>query len=127
MSESVNDSERIAALLRAHEESLLRPEFRHNRAAVAALLAEDFEEFGTSGRRWSRSQVLDLLESETWEAPGLTDFHCQLLAETVALVTYATIRPAAQPNRPSRSERSSIWIQVKDQWKLRFHQGTPAS
>lgn len=50
--------------LRTLEEKLLQPDFRRNRAAVAELLADDFREFGSSGRTWDKQQILDKLESE---------------------------------------------------------------
>ena len=57
--------EDIANHLRRAEEALLDPAVRSNRARVAELLADDFVEFGSSGRMWTRDQILDLLAGET--------------------------------------------------------------
>jgi ribonuclease HI len=54
----------LAELLLSLELQLMDPAFRKDRAAVSSLLAEDFSEFGSSGRVWSREAILDLLESE---------------------------------------------------------------
>jgi hypothetical protein len=44
----------IAAHLKRCEESLLDAAVRRNHARVADLLAGDFQEFGSSGRVWTR-------------------------------------------------------------------------
>jgi len=41
--------------------TLLDPAVRRDRARASAFLANDFVEFGASGRIWNREQILDLL------------------------------------------------------------------
>ena len=60
----------IAEHLRRCEESLLDPVIRRDRARVAALLADDFEEFGSSGRVWTREQIFNLLATEDYTQPA---------------------------------------------------------
>jgi hypothetical protein len=48
------------------ERRLMDPVFRKDCAQVSALLAEGFREFGSSGRVWSRDQILN--PSETGQA-----------------------------------------------------------
>jgi hypothetical protein len=55
----------LCAHLRACEEALLDPAVRRI-ARVAAFLAEDFQEFGSSGQVWSREQILELLATEDY-------------------------------------------------------------
>src|ERR1700722_10692890 len=86
----------LCAHLRSCEEALLDPAVRRDRARVAALLAEDFQEFGSSGRIWSREQTLELLATEDYLPPAMEDFKCDLLSEKVALVTYRTVRISAE-------------------------------
>ncbi len=43
-----------AARLIALEESMWRPATRFDRAHLARVYADDFDEFGRSGRHWSR-------------------------------------------------------------------------
>jgi hypothetical protein len=125
---SINDAHRqaIAALLLRNEQALLDPAVRRDRHRVLALLAEDFEEFGASGKVWSRHQIVELLASEAYDPPALEDFRCHLLAEDVALVTYRTIRANAQTGAPVATLRSSLWIEDSGEWRVRFHQGTHA-
>lgn len=117
-----NEEATVAARLFALEQQLMDPAFRKDRAAVSALLAKDFREFGASGREWSREAILDLLETEpSRPAPEVKDFRIQPLAADTVLVTYRTIRPEIQANR------SSIWIQNEEGWQVLFHQGTKVS
>jgi hypothetical protein len=116
----------ICAHLRACEEMLLDPAVRRNRARVAALLSEDFLEFGSSGRVWSREQILELLATEDYQPPTMEDFRCSSIAKGVALVRYRTVRTDAESGESSTTLRSSIWIEDSGGWRVRFHQGTKA-
>jgi hypothetical protein len=110
--------------LQVREQSLLDPAVRSDRAQVAALPSEDFEEFGSSGRIWSREQILDLLATESYTPQTMADFKCHRIAEDVALVTYKTVR--IDTGQSSAALRSSIWIMEAGEWRVRFHQGTCA-
>jgi hypothetical protein len=116
--------EEICALLRAREEALLDPAVRRDRARVEALLAEDFLEFGSSGRTWSREEILELLANETCQPPAIEDFRCDWIGEDVALVTYKTVRVGPESGLRTVVLRSSIWIKGSGEWRVRFHQGT---
>ncbi len=114
-----NEDGALAKSLLTLELRLMDPAFRKDRAAVSTLLAEDFREFGSSGREWGREAILDLLETEPSQpAPAVEDFRIQPLTADAVLVTYRTIRPEIQANR------SSIWIQSASGWQVLFHQGT---
>lgn len=117
--------------VRTLEEQLLQPEFRRDRAAVAAVLAEEFVEFGSSGRVYDKQQILDLLQTEAPVRAVLTDFQARLLTPGTALVTYRAIRPHASPAPDGKIEiraaslRSSVWVRRDGRWQMIFHQGTP--
>ena len=111
----------VCAQLRACEEDLLDPAIRRDRQRVEALLDVDFREFGSSGRLWTREQILDLLGSEEdYEPVSVQDFKCDVLADDIALVTYR----AVSANRRAVTLRSSIWTRTNKIWRVRFHQGT---
>jgi hypothetical protein len=120
-------SAQLCAHLRACEEALLDPTVRRDRAQVAELLAEDFLEFGSSGKVWTREHILHLLQSEEYNRPVMEDFQCALIADTVALVTYKTVRTDPRTGEKAATLRSSLWINESGTWRLRFHQGTHAS
>jgi hypothetical protein len=130
MNPKASTRDTICAHLRACEEALLDPAVRRDRARVAALLTEDFQEFGSSGRIWSREQILDLLANEDYEPPAIEDFRCEWIGEGVALVTYRTIRTEGRTETHTGQSaavlRSSIWIHESGEWRVRFHQGTKA-
>ena len=118
--------EDAAELLRA-EMMLLDPVVRRNRDAVAALIEDDFLEFGSSGRVWTRDEILDLLASGEYTAPLLERFACRLVADRVALVTYRTLREKGQTGEREVTLRSSLWRKNGRRWRMSFHQGTRAS
>src|SRR3954447_556636 len=109
--------------LRSLEEALLNPSLRRNRVAVEKMLAEDFVEFGSSGRVWARDQIFELLASETFSPVLIEEFNCISIAEHIALVTYRAVHTDATKGSPSL--RSSIWVKESGEWRLKFHQGTP--
>jgi hypothetical protein len=113
------EEDEIAAMLLSLEKHLMDPAVRKDRAQVSALLAEDFREFGSSGKEWSREAILDLLATEPSQPPPeVEDFSLQLIAPDIALVTYRTIRPQQS------TLRSSIWKCTEAVWQIFFHQGT---
>jgi ribonuclease HI len=120
---SLTDPE-LADHLKTREESLLDPAVRRDPARVAALLAEDFQEIGSSGRVWTREQILDLLASEPTQTLSMEDFECRRIAEGVALVCYRSVRIDPDTHERVTALRSSLWTEKSSQWHLRFHQGT---
>lgn len=118
--------EDVARQLQLLEETLLDPAVRKDPARVGALLAEEFVEFGSSGRMWSRGAILELLAHEEGyaEAPLVREFECQPLALGVALVTYRAVRMDASAGKPRETLRSSVWAKSAQGWRMRFHQGT---
>jgi len=118
--------ETIAGHLSMLERSLLDPEIRTDRDRVADLLSDDFVEFGSSGRVWTKATTIaDLAVGDASASPTrtVTDLRVCLLAEAAALVTYAVSRQS-----PGEAEvktlRSSIWTREEGKWRMLFHQGT---
>jgi hypothetical protein len=118
------ETESIIELVRTCEEKLLDPKFRKDRARVSGLLAEDFTEFGASGRIWSREQILDLLETEEFDPPRIEGFACRQISPGVMLATYCTVRTSSLTGDRTVALRSSIWTNESGEWRMRFHQGT---
>jgi hypothetical protein len=116
----------LTTSLRPLEEQLLDPAFRRDRAAVSALLADTFVEYGSSGRIFTKTQILDHLAAGSPQRIEMADFAVQLIAPDVALVTWRAISHAA-PGQPAISLRSSLWIRRDHRWQILFHQGTPAA
>ena len=117
-----------ARLLRVQDELIQRepifhhPELGTSREAYEAATDEGFWEVGASGRRYSRSYVIEILldrYSKPYEDEWTTqDFYCQELAANLYLLTYTL-------NQGSRvTRRATIWRWLDDEWKIVFHQGT---
>jgi hypothetical protein len=120
----VNSSQDLATHLFHLEQQLLNPSTRRDATALTSLLTEDFREFGSSGRTYTRQQIIDALAAESSRTITLSDPLCQQLAEDIALLTYRSTRSIAlEP--ATRALRSSLWIYRNSRWQMLFHQGTP--
>ena len=105
------------ALIRL-EDALLVPEVRKSAAQIAALLADEFVEIGSSGRIYDKNQIIGQLQQESGEESlrTVSDFTARELADGLILVTYRIIE--------TRAVRSSIWKRTNSEWRMVFHQGT---
>ena len=112
----------IAEVVR-RELLLLDPAVRASHEGTLGLLHPEFVEFGASGRRWDAESVSAMMAQaavgeEPVEARGFAGVR---LADDVVLLTF-------EARRAERvSLRSSIWVRVDAEWRLRFHQGTVAA
>ena len=109
--------------LKRLEETLLRPEVRRSRENMSALLADDFMEYGRSGRVYDKAAILDTTDKPFDGQLSLHGFSAKALAPSVALVRYATVLRRSDGNE-FHSLRSSIWTRTGQGWRLVFHQGT---
>jgi hypothetical protein len=114
----------LEELIRHLEERLLQADARQSAQEVAELLADDFIEFGSSGRIFDKPTTIAALQHESPAEISLTDYQARLLAPDVVLVTYRAIRSTVTPAQTTQSLRSSIWKQLDGRWQLVFHQGT---
>jgi hypothetical protein len=112
--------------LRSLEEHLLNPAIRRDSKAVATLLADNFIEFGGSGRVFDKASILEDLKNEPPRpASLLTNFKTRELAPGVILATYKATRRNINGEIIGRSWRSSLWTNIDGRWQITFHQGTP--
>lgn len=106
-----------------HEPIFHRPELGTTRADLERMTGEDFWEIAASGRRYSRSFVLDELEKHYSQPQEehlvASGFHCRELAAGIYLLSYNLVQPGDRKTR-----RTTIWQQTSDGWKIVFHQGT---
>ncbi len=114
-----------AAQLQDHlyqlEERLFHPSREPDRAALVPLIAEDFQEYCSSGRIYSRQQTIDDLLTSSPRNATISHFYVTRLAPDVALATYHAATTLHV------SHRSSLWVFRDNRWQLLFHQGTIAS
>lgn len=115
----------LALHLQALEAALQSEAVRADSTRLAALLAGEFVEFGSSGTVWTRAATLADLPAEQFSPRSISDFQARLLAEDVAFVTYRSLRHAVGARPASASLRSSLWKRRDGRWQMTFHQGTP--
>jgi hypothetical protein len=104
------------------ETALHKKQVRNSPPAVSQLLADEFVEFGSSGKVYDKHAIIEALSKETDE-PQITveQFAVRDLAPGVVLVTYKSMHSGSQL---ASALRSSIWKQIGGEWQMVFHQGT---
>lgn len=109
----------------ALETALHKKNIRNSPDAVAALLADDFMEFGSSGTIYTKATIMELLKGETVESRVIVEnFQSHQLGPGVVLVTYIASKPVEVDGKTLRVLRSSIWQFRQNRWQMVFHQGT---
>jgi len=110
-------------MIRKLEERLLKPSVRHSVQDVSELLADEFIEYGSSGRIFTKRQVIKGLHSEDPVELSLSDFKAKSLGVGVILATYRAVEHEPD-GQETYSLRSSIWKLINGRWQVVFHQGT---
>ena len=106
------------------EELVASPQVRSVPEKLSVLLADDFIEFGASGRRHDKDTVLDDLAAEPGTGYQVVDLKAEALSEDAVLVTYRIPSRTRGEFDTHGSNRSSIWVRQDGQWQMKFHQGT---
>jgi hypothetical protein len=106
------------------EDRLLQPEIRRSKEEIAKLLADDFVEFGSSGRIFDKIQVVEGLPHSPTVPMVIEDFQIKVLSSNVVLATYRVVRTNEPREEMKNSLRSSIWKYIDKRWQMVFHQGT---
>jgi hypothetical protein len=107
----------------ALEQKLLDPDVRRSMQQMDALLADEFVEFGKSGRVFNKEQVIAGLQKEHKTQYEILNFKTRTLADGVVLATYYTLLNE-EGGKKTQSLRSSIWKMIDGRWQIVFHQGT---
>jgi GNAT superfamily N-acetyltransferase len=104
--------------LQSLEIELASPDTRADVSRISELLAEDFAEFGSSGKIIRKSDILAGVGAGTFPTYELSDFTFRELAEDITLVKYRSFVSGR------RALRSSIWVNNNGNWQLLHHQST---
>jgi hypothetical protein len=89
---------------------------------ASSLIADDFVEFGSSGKVWSKAEIIAAMSEWSPIERIVEDFGVRELSASVCLVTYKVIGVDRQAS--PFSLRSSIWRNNGETWQIVFHQGT---
>jgi hypothetical protein len=109
--------------VRALELGLMTPAVRKDPARIALMLADEFQEFGASGKAYTKAEIIAALLEEREISISMRDFVCQPIAESVLLVRYRSVR-TSEAGVTVEALRSSIWMLREGRWQILFHQGT---
>ena len=115
-----------AEALRALEVALARRDEAAIPGGYEAVLHDSLVEFGSSGRVWTRDEILEALHSgPRVDAVTIERFDAHVVRPGVFLVMYETTQTDPVTGLSSRQRRSSLWMREGDGFVLRFHQSTP--
>ncbi len=113
-------NETLSQELRELEESLLQADIRKSNRLVE-LLDDRFIEYGSSGRTYTKADLVETLQAESPVVQTASDFSTTQLSPDVALLTYRIHRHS---DPPVHTLRSSIWRRADGRWRMVFHQAT---
>lgn len=105
------------------EASLWLEETRFDVCYMNQILAEEFIEFGRSGRIHTRQEILSTPSQSIRAVMPLQGFKITPVSQDVVMITYVS---ELHPD-PLRANRSSLWMWRDERWQLFFHQGTPVN
>ncbi len=109
------------------EKHLFLPEVRKSAEELDRLLADKFVEFGSTGDKYNKKQIIDALDSESELQITATEFDFEKLAGDAAMLTYRAVIKEKGVEKERISLRTSIWKLIEDRWQMLFHQGTPTT
>jgi len=109
----------IENILKDFELKLLRKDIRNSKNELEKIISKDFIEFGSSGLIFCYDDIINSLLNETEEKIfEIIKMNTKIISENIILVLY-TIKM-----NNVTSNRSSIWKNENNEWKIIFHQGT---
>jgi hypothetical protein len=111
----------VKQTLKGLEQHLLTNASRHDAREVSSLLADEFREFGSSGKTFSKAEIIDRLQSESSVCFSLKDFEAYPVSEQIILVTFRAVKEIVGLP-PTESLRSSLWVHRDERWQMLFHQ-----
>jgi len=119
-------SKEIEELIVQKEMGVVAAQQRGDLASVGAVLAENFHEIGSSGRFYSREEILETIGHIKILDYSFEKFQVFPIDRQHMIVTYiAQTRRRYQGQESTvRTYRSSTWQEEDGEWRLVFHQGT---
>jgi len=124
----VKSPAREIATIKRLEMRLQLPSVRSSPQQLDHLLADDFLEFGSSGRTYDKPKVIAALAADPSSGlpryAALNKLRITWLTDDIVLLNYRSSRSQSGGGR-LQANRSSIWKRIDGRWQLLFHQGTP--
>ena len=111
-------------LLLKLEMSLWIEETRNNQEYMTKVLHNDFIEYGRSGKRYDKIDILSHCDLEINAVFPFPNLSVKEINDNTYLITYQSV--LLNGDKIEKSNRSSIWIEQDGTFQLIHHQGTPA-
>ena len=105
-------------IIKSLELELVNVATRKNKDRLCELLSDDFEEFGSSGKVYSKRDILNILPSSKSVIYELNDFRFINLSGDCILAKYKANTSGVG------SYRTSIWVKNVNGWQMLHHQST---
>jgi len=120
-------SKELEEQLIAKEIGIIAAQKRRDFSAVEAVLAEGFHEIGSSGRLFSKSEILHAIQEVQIIDYSFEHFKILPIDRSYMILTYvATVKRNHQGQEHcTRAYRSSTWMERDGTWLVVFHQATP--
>jgi hypothetical protein len=120
-------SKELEEHLIAKEMDIVAAQKRRDFSAVEALLADGFHEIGSSGRLFSKSEILDAIQEVQIIDCSFDSFKILPIDKECVIVTYVATAKRSHKGHEhwNRAYRSSIWMEREGSWRVVFHQATP--
>lgn len=114
----------ISELIKALELELLQPEVRKSKERLNELIADDFVEIGTSGKEYTKQDVINDLTEEPEIKFTIQNFNTIEISPDSIFATYQVEKEILGRIAKINSSRTSIWKNTDGRWQIIFHQGT---
>ena len=116
------DFNNIEEAIMKNELKLLDKNIRSSRIELEKMISLSFIEYASSGSIYTYNEIISSLPNEIEDLSyKMIQIETKRLAENIVLVLYTVEINNTVTNR------SSIWQEENDEWKLLFHQGTKSN
>jgi hypothetical protein len=117
--------EPLVRIIERLECDLLEPQVRRSPERLNELLDDEFVEFGASGKRYTKQEIVHRLPDSVIVKYSVRDLRILQVRSDVMLATYLVEKETPGINTKAISLRSSLWRNRNGRWQMVFHQGTP--
>lgn len=116
----IQNTEALSNTIKDLELSLMKKEVRRSRNALDKLITEDFIEFGTSGNKYTKTDILERLPNtvENFQYV-MSDFSTEIISENLIIANFKTEK-VMEDGEKIISLRSSHWRKENNNWQIFF-------
>jgi hypothetical protein len=127
--DSNSDASQLRDKLEQYEKQLSSAEKQQQKSQLRALLDADLVYVASNGMVFSKQNILEKIAYLNLNRYNFDNVKIRRIGENGVLLTYdlRINEKVAGHKVPQKQYASSVWVKDGGQWKLLFHQGTPAN